>query len=74
MRTEVKGRGEPIQLDYRLEKTDAGWKVYDLNVLGVWMVEQYRKMFSQEINASGVDGLIAKLAERNNAAAATPAK
>jgi phospholipid transport system substrate-binding protein len=39
VRTEVKGRGEPIQLDYRLEKTDAGWKVYDVNVLGVCLVE-----------------------------------
>jgi phospholipid transport system substrate-binding protein len=68
VRTEIKGRGEPIQLDYRLEKAAEGWKVYDLNVLGVWMVEQYRNMFAQEIGASGVDGLIAKLAERNKGA------
>jgi len=65
VRTEVRGSGEPIQLDYRLEKADAGWKVYDINVLGVWMVEQYRSMFTQEIGSGGVDGLIAKLAERN---------
>jgi len=65
VRTEVRGSGEPIQLDYRLEKSDAGWKVYDINVLGVWMVEQYRGMFAQEIGSGGVDGLIAKLAERN---------
>ena len=65
VRTEVRGSGEPIQLDYRLEKSDAGWKVYDINVLGVWMVEQYRSMFTQEIGSGGVDGLIAKLAERN---------
>jgi phospholipid transport system substrate-binding protein len=65
VRTEVRGSGEPIQLDYRLEKADAGWKVYDINVLGVWMVEQYRNMFTQEIGSGGVDGLIAKLAERN---------
>jgi phospholipid transport system substrate-binding protein len=69
VRTEVRGGGEPIQLDYRLEKSDAGWKVYDINVLGVWMVEQYRNMFAQEIGAGGVDGLIAKLAERNKTAA-----
>jgi phospholipid transport system substrate-binding protein len=68
VRTEVKGRGEPIQLDYRLEKTPNGWKVYDVNVLGVWMVEQYRNMFAQEIQAGGIDGLIAKLAEKNKAA------
>ena len=65
VRTEVKGSGDPIQLDYRLEKADSGWKVYDINVLGVWMVEQYRSMFAQEIGSGGVDGLIAKLAERN---------
>lgn len=69
VRTEVRGGGEPIQLDYRLEKADAGWKVYDINVLGVWMVEQYRNMFGQEISAGGIDGLIAKLAERNKSAA-----
>lgn len=68
VRTEVRGGAEPIQLDYRLEKTDAGWKVYDINVLGVWMVEQYRNMFNQEISAGGIDGLIAKLAERNKSA------
>ena len=40
--TEVRGKGEPIQLDYRLEKADGGWKIYDVNVLGVWLVENYR--------------------------------
>ena len=68
VRTEVRGRGDPVQLDYRLEKTPgvgAGWKIYNLNVLGVWLVETYRSQFAQEINASGVDGLIAALASRN---------
>ncbi|MEZ0308185.1 MAG: phospholipid-binding protein MlaC [Ramlibacter sp.] len=68
VRTEIRGRGDPIQLDYRLEKTPgqgAGWKIYNLNVLGVWLVETYRNQFSQEINAKGLDGLIASLAERN---------
>ncbi len=68
VRTEVKGKGEPIQLDYRLEKTDAAWKIYDVNVLGVWLVEQYRNQFAQDINSSGIDGLITKLAERNKGA------
>jgi phospholipid transport system substrate-binding protein len=70
VRTEIKGRGDPIQLDYRLEKTPgqgAGWRIYNLNVLGVWLVETYRSQFAQEINAKGVDGLIATLAERNKA-------
>src|SRR5215208_3249047 len=68
VRTEIRGRGDPIQLDYRLEKTPgqgAGWKIYNLNVLGVWLVETYRSQFAQEISAKGVDGLIAALAERN---------
>lgn len=74
VRTEVRGKGDPIQLDYRLEKTPAGWKIYDVNVLGVWLVENYRNSFAQEIGANGIDGLIAKLAERNKAAAGGGAK
>ena len=73
VRTEIRGRGDPIQLDYRLEKTPgegAGWKIYNLNVLGVWLVDTYRSQFAQEINAKGVDGLIASLSERNRANAA----
>ena len=69
VRTEVKGKGDAIQLDYRLEKAGTSWKIYDVNVLGVWLVEQYRSSFSQEIGSAGIDGLIAKLAERNKAAA-----
>jgi phospholipid transport system substrate-binding protein len=68
VRSEIKGGGESIQLDYRLEKTPgqgAGWRIYNLNVLGVWLVETYRSQFAQEINAKGIDGLIATLTERN---------
>ncbi|GLS14685.1 MlaC/ttg2D family ABC transporter substrate-binding protein [Hydrogenophaga electricum] len=68
VRSEVRGKGDPIQLDYRLEKTADGWKIYDLNVLGVWLVETYRAQFAQEINAKGIDGLIATLAQRNKSA------
>jgi phospholipid transport system substrate-binding protein len=67
VRSEVRGRGDPVQLDYRLEKADSGWKIYDLNVMGVWLVETYRTQFSQEITANGIDGLIASLAKRNRA-------
>ncbi len=77
VRTEVRGRGEPIQLDYRLEKTPgqgAGWKIYNLNVLGVWLMETYRSQFAQEINARGIDGLITTLAERNRAGNAAARK
>lgn len=69
VRTEIKGGGEPIQLDYRLEKSGDAWKIYDVNVVGVWLGQQYRNSFAQEINAGGIDGLIAKLAERNKSAA-----
>lgn len=69
VRSEVIGRGDPIQLDYRMEKTDSGWQIYDLNVLGVWLVENYRTQFAQEISARGIDGLINALAERNKASA-----
>ena len=61
----VQGRGEPIQLDYRMEKSGNAWRIYDINVLGVWLVETYRNQFAQEINARGIDGLIRSLAERN---------
>jgi len=74
VRTEVRGKGDPVQLDYRLEKTPQGWKIYDVNVLGVWLVENYRNSFAQEIGANGIDGLIAKLAERNKAAASGATK
>ena len=68
VRSEIKGSGESIQLDYRLEKTPgqgAGWRIYNLNVLGVWLVETYRSQFASEINAKGIDGLISALADRN---------
>ncbi len=68
VRTEVKGRGDPIQLDYRLEKTagqGSGWQIYNLNVLGVWLVETYRSQFAEVINSKGIDGLINTLDERN---------
>jgi phospholipid transport system substrate-binding protein len=70
VRTVVKGKGEPISLDYRLEKAGDGWKIYDVNVLGAWLVQTYQSSFAQEVSASGMDGLIAKLAERNKQLAA----
>ena len=70
VRTEVRGRGDPIQLDYRLEKTPAGWKIYDVNVLGVWLADtSFKSQFAPVITNSGIDGLIANLAELNRRAA-----
>ena len=74
VRSEVRGKGDPIQLDYRLAKAGDSWKIYDVNVMGVWLVENYRNSFANEIGANGIDGLIGKLAERNKAAAAGGAK
>ncbi|MDM0000473.1 ABC transporter substrate-binding protein [Variovorax sp. J22P240] len=68
VRTEVRGGGDPVQLDYRLEKAPgetAAWKIYNINVLGVWLVDTYRTQFAQQINSKGIDGLIAALAARN---------
>lgn len=65
VRTIVRGKGDPIQLDYRLEKVGDTWKIYDVNVLGAWLVQTYQSSFAQEVNATGIDGLIAKLVERN---------
>ncbi|HOA95006.1 MAG TPA: ABC transporter substrate-binding protein [Quisquiliibacterium sp.] len=66
VRSEVaQPRGEPIQLDYRMEKASDGWKIYDVNVLGVWLVETYRGQFAQEVGARGIDGLIKSLVDKN---------
>ena len=71
VRSEIKGSGDPVQLDYRVEKLPTEWKIYDVNVLGVWLVDQYKSSFSQEIAATGIDGLIAKLDAKNKAATAS---
>jgi len=72
VQTEVKGSGEPIKLDYRLDKTGegatAGWKIIDVNVGGIWLVQNYRSQFAGEITKGGIDGLIKTLVERNKAA------
>ena len=74
VRSEIRGRNEPIQLDYRLEKLpDNTWRIFNLNVMGIWLVDTYRTQFAQEINAGGVDGLISALATRNKTNAAKKA-
>ncbi len=74
VKTVVLGRGDPVPLDYRLEKTANGWKVYDMNIMGVWLVEAYRNQFANQISQNGIDGLVKFLQERNKQlAAAKPA-
>ena len=71
----IQSRGEPIQLNYRLQKLATGWKIYDINVLGAWLVETYKGSFAAEISKSGIDGLIKTLSDKNKKlASATPAK
>ncbi len=67
-------RGEPVTLNYRLAKTASGWKIFDINVLGAWLVETYKGTFATEIGKSGIDGLIKALAERNKKLASNPIK
>jgi phospholipid transport system substrate-binding protein len=69
VQTEVKGSGEPIKLDYRLDKFADAWKIIDVNVGGMWLVQNYRSQFAGEITKGGIDGLINTLVERNKAAA-----
>lgn len=68
VQSEVRGKGEPIKLDYRLDKSaDQGgaWKIIDVNVGGIWLVQNYRSQFANEITKGGLDGLINTLVARN---------
>lgn len=60
--------GQPVSVDYRMEKTDRGWKVYDVKIEGISLVENYRNTFNSEIQKNGVEGLIKSLAEKNKSA------
>lgn len=74
VRSEVlQSRGEPITISYRLEKAASGWKIYDVNVLGAWLVESYKSTFSAEITKGGIDGLIKALSDKNKKLAAATA-
>jgi len=72
VQSEVRGKGEPVKLDYRLDKRGAAgaesWKIIDVNVAGLWLVQNYRTQFAQELSKGGIDGLIAALVERNKGA------
>ena len=69
VQTEVRGKGEPIKLDYRLDKLGDSWKIIDVNVGGIWLVQNYRSQFAGELTKGGIDGLINALVERNKAPA-----
>jgi phospholipid transport system substrate-binding protein len=70
VRSTVVNGGQPIELDYRLYKTPQGWRVYDINVLGAWLIQAYQQQFQEKIQQGGVDGLIQFLTQRNQQLAA----
>ena len=70
VKSEVRGKGDPIQLDYRLEKAGDGWKIYDVNVGGFWLVDAYKGQFAKDLSNGGIDALINRLAEKNKSLAA----
>jgi phospholipid transport system substrate-binding protein len=72
VRTEVRGRGDPIQLDYRVEKSGDAWRIYDVNVGGFWLVDAYKGQFAKDLSNGGLDALITRLAEKNKALANAP--
>jgi len=63
--TVSRSAGAPVRVDYRLEKTPQGWKIYDINVEDIWLIQNYRNQFAQEIQRSGIEGLIKALNQRN---------
>ena len=65
VRSTVLNNGQPIELDYRLYKTAQGWRVYDINVLGAWLIQAYQQQFQEKIQQGGVDGLIQFVTQRN---------
>jgi phospholipid transport system substrate-binding protein len=69
----VQPGGQPIEVDYTLEKQPEAWKVYDIVIEGVSLVTNYRGQFAQEIRQNGLDSLIKKLADKNKAAQAKTA-
>ena len=63
--TVTRPSGAPVRVDYRLEKTAQGWKIYDINVEDIWLIQNYRNQFAQEIQSKGIEGLITALNQRN---------
>ncbi|MDC6177692.1 hypothetical protein C2I33_02210 [Ralstonia solanacearum] len=75
VRSTVNNNGEPVALDYRVEKSPNGWKVYDINISGLWLSETYKNQFADVISKrGGVSGLVQFLDERNAQLAKGPAK
>jgi phospholipid transport system substrate-binding protein len=65
VQTKILSQGKAYDVGYRVEKTAAGWRLYDVNVLGVWLIQAYRQQFADLVSSSGVAGLLSFLVERN---------
>lgn len=65
VKTLVVNNGDTMNIDYRLNKTSSGWKIYDINMMGAWMIGIYRQQFADQITRGGIDGLIKFLAAHN---------
>jgi phospholipid transport system substrate-binding protein len=65
VRSVIVHSSSPIELDYRLYKTPQGWRVYDINVLGAWLIQVYQQQFNDQVSQHGVDGLLQFLTQRN---------
>lgn len=72
VRTTVVTGGDTMPIDYRMRKTGAGWKIYDINMLGAWMIPVYRQQFAAQLASGGIDGLIRYLAAHNQALGQAP--
>lgn len=65
VKTTVRTGGDTMAIDYRMRRTGAGWKIYDINMMGAWMIQVYRQQFAAQLAKGGVDGLIKYLAAHN---------
>jgi ABC-type transporter MlaC component len=63
--SDVKGIGDDLQVGYRLERTPTGWKIYDIDMMGAWLILVYRQQFADQIAQGGIDGLIKFLQAHN---------
>jgi phospholipid transport system substrate-binding protein len=65
VQTHVMNNGDDNQIAYRLQRTPAGWRIYDINMMGAWLIEIYRKQFADIVAKDGIDGLLNYLRRHN---------
>jgi ABC-type transporter MlaC component len=65
VKTQVINGGDVMDIDYRVTKTATGWKIYDINMMGAWLIQVYRQQFSEQVAKGGINGLLQFLAAHN---------